>query len=222
MQFQEYPTTTTTSPTPDDGPIPGEVFTPEQQAERAAQWDELLAEAEPAVNLHGERLDQLPPLTLADDLAEIDAAVADGVCSKGWARQARQNVLERHRVEAVAIEDEGSSDVVAAARCEVGATETTGADPPPVELLSLPRRGGPAMTTSAIPAGLAVVDCGLGCHFHIVHEGTGIVLATRRTGAEATSAAQSLCGIAWAWPGPELFRSPHLGATLRRLHEKVA
>lgn len=112
---------------------PGTLFTPEQQAERAAQWDKLLAEAEPAVNLHGERLDNLPPLTLADELAEVDAAVADGICPPSWAVQACRLIRERHGVEPPPPPD-GEAEPSPAEHAPVErATETAGCDPPAID-----------------------------------------------------------------------------------------
>lgn len=132
MQSQAYLTTTTGSPTPEDEPIPGEVFTPEEMAERPS-LRELAAAAGPAINIYGERLDQLPAYTLADELDEIAEAVANGVCSPDWARSARQNVLERHRVDPTpppTDDDAPDSDPLDA---DEDATETTGADPPAID-----------------------------------------------------------------------------------------
>ncbi len=88
-----------------------------------------------------------------------------------------------------------------------------------VALAALVRPLGTTVTVSGIPAGLNVVDCGRGCHWHIVHEGSGFVVATRATEAEAVAAARSVTRIGWAWPAADLFRSPHVGAAVRRLHE---
>lgn len=41
MQPQAYPATTTGSPTPEDEPIPGEVFTVKEQVHRAVEWRRL-------------------------------------------------------------------------------------------------------------------------------------------------------------------------------------
>ncbi len=115
----------------ENDPVPGELFTPEQAAEREGQLERLVAESPPAVNLYGERLDQLPPLTLADDLAEVDDAVAIGQCSRSWATSARRLILDRHRAKAQAstgamLAPPSSSRPAS----DEPASETTGADPP--------------------------------------------------------------------------------------------
>ncbi|HEV2809620.1 MAG TPA: hypothetical protein VGV93_04375 [Acidimicrobiales bacterium] len=174
---------------------------------RGEQLRRFVAEAGPSVNLHGERLDELPPLTLTDELAEVDQAVADGICSRSHAQQARYNIHHRHGVEPTpptTNDKEPASEPAPSER----ATETAGCDPPVTTASRAP-----------IPAGLSVAGCGRGCHWHIFHEASGIVVATRTTEAEAVAAARSVTRIGWAWPAADLFQSAHVGAAVRRLHE---
>ncbi len=102
---------------------------------RAQEWRRLCAEAEatPVVNLHGTPLDQLPALTLADDLAEVGDAVALGVSSATWARQARRNILDRHRAEHVRPDESPEGAPAPAPPLDSEwITETTGCDPPAI------------------------------------------------------------------------------------------
>ncbi len=97
---------------------------------RAQEWRRLCAEAAPAVNIFGERLDQLPAPTLADHLTEVDEAVADGICSATWARQARRNILDRHRAEPAGPSEAAEASAQALPLDSERITETTGCDPP--------------------------------------------------------------------------------------------
>jgi hypothetical protein len=118
----------------DDGPEPRVDFSPEERAAAAIEFARLVAEAGPVLNLHGERLDQLTPLTLTDELDEIAEAVADGVCSSAWARSARQNVLDRHRVDPrPPAGHEGEPGPEPGHAESERAIETSGADPPAIE-----------------------------------------------------------------------------------------
>lgn len=89
-----------------------------------------------------------------------------------------------------------------------------------VALAAPVRSLGAAVTVSGIPAGLNVVRCAVGCCWSVVHDCSGIVVVTCTTKARAMTGVRSLAGIAdWRGPGADLFRSAHVGAAVRRLHE---
>lgn len=202
---------TTTVPDEHDNVIPaaddvepGHLFTPDQQAERAAEFRA-----------------RCPQVILSP--AQRRRA---GREQRRYLRQAlTREAAERARSAATAL---------AALRPSPGSTPSWPTLPPGSFGHQQRRRGGAgvvavaapvrslgaAVTVSGIPAGLNVVRCAVGCCWYVVHDGSGIVVVTCATQARAMAVARSLAGIAdWSWPGAGLFRPVRIGAAVHRLHE---
>lgn len=83
------------------------------------------------------------------------------------------------------------------------------------------RRGTPLSPT--VTPGLAQVECPARCCWYVLHTRSGFCVFTGRTREQAEQAARSLAG-GWSSSSDPDYPSGdrHVGAVVRRLHEKVA